>query len=763
MNENTLSLLKELTRRVSHLERLENTPAAVIIGDATAELNQIILFPTNTDDPAFYPKSTAGLTSALSDAASAACILWLPPGTYGDATDNWSIPASCGITSLGDGAIIRGTTTFASGSSALGVTFQNSQSSGSDITAVIGPASGTAILNDCHLTCTNSGAGDARALVGDVGNVDLWTCWLEATADSGDGFAIYQTGAGQVTHRYSKFSAISGGVDSPPFGGVGVGAETFNSTTTGATALSLWNGSSNDSPPADWMDADFDDSGWDAAIHAQNFFMNPVWYGQALWSSELPVNNAEECLLRCDFTLSAGGSSATLYLQTDDRYVNIYVNGELVLAGVGGGTEPQEYAISAAFQSGANVLAIHGRNIYASYAWVAFRLVVQESYGDIRGYGSQIDHEDGITAMVSELGDRSAWDALNYATRHTNDIDASAIAIHHSLGTGASQAAAGDHAHAGLGDMTKVVYDTDDDGIVDNSEKLTTSEVEEYSSGDAKCLNVRSLANNAFTRLLVQPHGVAASGDTAIHLYYSRTGEGGTYELFLGIGANHGANQYLIASGDAGGAGQHLPILFIMEEGVTQYPVLRMLADQSMEMWKHLDIHEISAPGNPAADVARLYAKDSSGTTKLYYKRSDGTEIELGAVAALANHDHSGDAGDGGTFDAANLTSGAATDGYVLSADGSGGAAWEAGNDANAIHDNVAGEISAITEKTTPVTGDLIVIEDSASGNAKKRVQLGNLPGLGKYRQFTYVVTSGDFSFVIDGDGNPVMALQELE
>lgn len=45
---------------------------------------------------------------------------------------------------------------------------------------------------------------------------------------------------------------------------------------------------------------------------------------------------------------------------------------------------------------------------------------------------------------------------------------------------------------------------------------------------------------------------------------------------------------------------------------------------------------------------------------------------------ATEDHDHSGDAGDGGTFDAANLTSGAATDGYVLTADGSGGAAWEA-------------------------------------------------------------------------------------
>jgi len=44
---------------------------------------------------------------------------------------------------------------------------------------------------------------------------------------------------------------------------------------------------------------------------------------------------------------------------------------------------------------------------------------------------------------------------------------------------------------------------------------------------------------------------------------------------------------------------------------------------------------------------------------------------------ALGDHDHSGDAGDGGTFDAANLTAGASTDGQVLTSDGAGGGAWE--------------------------------------------------------------------------------------
>lgn len=53
------------------------------------------------------------------------------------------------------------------------------------------------------------------------------------------------------------------------------------------------------------------------------------------------------------------------------------------------------------------------------------------------------------------------------------------------------------------------------------------------------------------------------------------------------------------------------------------------------------------------------------------------------------------------------------------------------GADSTAVHDNVASEISAVTEKVTPVAADLLLIEDSAAANAKKRVQIGNLPGTG--------------------------------
>lgn len=70
-----------------------------------------------------------------------------------------------------------------------------------------------------------------------------------------------------------------------------------------------------------------------------------------------------------------------------------------------------------------------------------------------------------------------------------------------------------------------------------------------------------------------------------------------------------------------------------------------------------------------------------------------------------------------------------------------------AATDGSAIHDNVPGEIAAISEKVSPISTDLLLIEDSEAANAKKRVQVGNLPG-----------GAGHFyiNFVIDGGGESI-------
>ena len=61
------------------------------------------------------------------------------------------------------------------------------------------------------------------------------------------------------------------------------------------------------------------------------------------------------------------------------------------------------------------------------------------------------------------------------------------------------------------------------------------------------------------------------------------------------------------------------------------------------------------------------------------------------------------------------------------------GTAWASiggggGTDVNAVHVNVASEISAITAKATPTTSDFILIEDAADSNNKKKITIGDLP-----------------------------------
>lgn len=84
------------------------------------------------------------------------------------------------------------------------------------------------------------------------------------------------------------------------------------------------------------------------------------------------------------------------------------------------------------------------------------------------------------------------------------------------------------------------------------------------------------------------------------------------------------------------------------------------------------------------------------------------TDITDGDHHALI-HDHSA-AGEGGTFDAANLTSGASTDGQVLTSDGAGAAAWE---------DSTGGDVGLIFSQVVDVTVANTVVETSILGSGR--------------------------------------------
>ncbi|MFQ5592320.1 MAG: glycosyl hydrolase family 28-related protein, partial [Phycisphaerae bacterium] len=73
--------------------------------------------------------------------------------------------------------------------------------------------------------------------------------------------------------------------------------------------------------------------------------------------------------------------------------------------------------------------------------------------------------------------------------------------------------------------------------------------------------------------------------------------------------------------------------------------------------------------------------------------------------------------------------------------DHSGYVAGGPGTDNTAIHDDTASEISTITLKATPVSADMLLIEDSAATNAKKRITIGSLPASAEVNDLTAAVT----------------------
>ena len=111
------------------------------------------------------------------------------------------------------------------------------------------------------------------------------------------------------------------------------------------------------------------------------------------------------------------------------------------------------------------------------------------------------------------------------------------------------------------------------------------------------------------------------------------------------------------------------------------------------------------------------------------------------------------------------------TDGYVLTTNGTGAnPTWEensgTGSDIYAIHDNVAGEIFTITEKTTPTATDLLIIEDSADFNNKKRIQISSIfsiPGLSGMMNDAFVATENQTNFTLSQSPSNDVAIMVVD
>ena len=85
-----------------------------------------------------------------------------------------------------------------------------------------------------------------------------------------------------------------------------------------------------------------------------------------------------------------------------------------------------------------------------------------------------------------------------------------------------------------------------------------------------------------------------------------------------------------------------------------------------------------------------------------------------------------------------------------------------AGSDTDAIHDNIASEISAIAAKAVPVGGDFLVIEDSAAANVKKSVTVTALEAVIDHDNIAGVTTDDHHTKYTDTEAAAKIAADDL-
>jgi len=177
---------------------------------------------------------------------------------------------------------------------------------------------------------------------------------------------------------------------------------------------------------------------------------------------------------------------------------------------------------------------------------------------------------------------------------------------------------------------------------------------------------------------------------------------------------------------------------------------LWMLSNHSPIVWKgvsdvlHASTHQNSGGDEVATATAAVNAiPKANASAKLDVgwvpTGSSSTTVCIGDDSRLSNartptshaSSHNAGGGDALAIDAVAGTGSLRTLGTAATAACAGNDARlsDARTDSNAIHKTTSAEISALTEKTTLVSTDVFVIEDSAASYAKKKVQVTNLPG----------------------------------
>lgn len=158
--------------------------------------------------------------------------------------------------------------------------------------------------------------------------------------------------------------------------------------------------------------------------------------------------------------------------------------------------------------------------------------------------------------------------------------------------------------------------------------------------------------------------------------------------------------------------------------------------------------HQVHVPVPAAPDLGAVALVRLVGSVYQWVKThlSGAISVDGDGVATLADHAHAGVAGDGGQIAATDLDAGEATDGQVLTADGVGGADWEA-IPAPALDLDDLGDVNA----PAPTDGQVLTWDDTADE------WVADDPPTGIAGSEWSVLTDGSGSAILDDDNDWIM------
>lgn len=384
----------------------------------------ILLYDSGNNPVAEFAATSAGLDAA-SAAAGLGDVVYIHAHSI---SGNHTLAAGVTYRGLGRRAtVLTGQITLGASTVLQGLSVTRTANDANTLIAVVGPGTGTAYVYDCDLSALQAGAGT--------------------------GYAVRVQSGGSIVARYCVFSATSADVDSNPFDR-GTTTYTIYSYAGLGKCYNLWNGASNDAPPASWTEIAYDDSGWATPVQITERGNNPLTAiagTQLVWCTALEQSHTDQCLFRHTLTLPAGERviAATLEVNTDDCST-VYLNDTQLWDDPlpppdGDGEYVTEHIVNpslALFQTGDNVLAIHGKNRNPpgygwGYAEVTYKLTVTAvADGDLIAYACEIHNADGAVSVDPRRGDRSAYDVDHYAGLHASDIEAGVSTRHLPSATG---------------------------------------------------------------------------------------------------------------------------------------------------------------------------------------------------------------------------------------------------------------------------------------------------------------------------------------